>query len=198
MAKSTQQSMGDHAKKAGARQLTPEEEEELDAKVVADDEGKGDEGGADDGSLGVINTPEDGEGPPPWAMVPEDLKMPPDGKVVTYIRFRAAMTDYKSKGDRQCIIWNLTYADEKLAHKRCHGEPLRSLPEMTRAMIRAVDGKKVNWANPREAGGIDAWWDEIGAKCRSFLQAIYLRGHNATDQERVDFFGNCVVETSSR
>lgn len=191
--KGAQAQLDDHARKLGAKQLTPEEEAEIDALAAGEEVEPADE--SDEEAAAAADADVISDQPPKWAQVPDDLKMPPPGKAVIYVRIKAELTDYPDKGDRQCIMWNLTYADEKLAHKRCHGDPLRSLPEMVRAMVRSHDGVKTNWGNPRV---FDQWWDEIGGRARQLLQGIYLKRQGLTDVQRVDFFGNCVVETSSR
>ena len=81
---------------------------------------------------------------PAWAKVPADLKMP-HGVVVAYFRFKANWTAASHKGDRQCIIWSLTDKDERLALTRCADSPMNAQNELSKQMIRAIDGVKVDW-----------------------------------------------------
>lgn len=182
----------------GATQpLTEEEEAELDGAAggISAHVPEHAPAEAEDEESQLIEPESDvAHGPPDWAVLPEDFKIPA-GKRITYLRFPAELTDYPEKGDRQCVIWNLTYADEKAALKRCHGEALRTLPELVRASIRAHDGEKTNWADTRS---FERWWNEIGMKCRTLLQEIYVRSHGTSQEERADFFARCVVQATSR
>ena len=198
-----QMTLDDAAKKAGVLPLTPEEEARLDGRPsgrrqTQEPAEEPQEAAAVDDEAD-LSTRDADEAPPEWAQVPGDgFKLPPDGKEVLYIKIPGSLTDYKGKGDRQCIMWNLTYADEKNALKRCFNDPMRTTDEMTRQMIRAIDGRRVNWASPASPDGIDRWWDEIGIRARMLLKGIFVKRTSASQEERLDFFGNCVVETSSR
>lgn len=131
-----------------------------------------------------------GGGPPEWADIPADLKMP-DGRVITYVRLRAGTTDTPNAGDRQCIMWNLSAADEKIALKRTRGEALYTLDELTKQFVRSIDGKRVDWG--KGTGQIDRWWDAIGGKNRQQLKNIYAKAHSLTAEEQIDFLGSCIA-----
>lgn len=130
---------------------------------------------------------------PEWVIMPKDpnFKIPP-GRQLGFLRLRGEWTDTASKGDRQCIVWALTDADEKLALKRTQGDSSRFLAELTKQMIRAVDGQRVDWAKGHSTN-VNRWWNEVGAKCRKILQAYYHKTHSLEDVEIADFFANCVA-----
>jgi hypothetical protein len=152
------------------------EVEDVDPEVAADAE---DESPLD-------NAP--AEAFPPWVKLPKGMQLP-QGKQVFAVQFRAAWTDKPGKGDRQCLLWNLTEADEKFALKRCRGEVLRTLDELTKQMVRAVDGVEVNWLSVKP----DEFWNDIGGKCRSQLKSIYTKRHSFQEGEAADFLSNCVA-----
>jgi len=129
---------------------------------------------------------------PDWAIVPPTVTLP-KGRIVFYIRFRPEWTDVPGKGERQCILWNLTEADEKLAIKRTRGEALRTIDELTKQMIRVVDGVKSDWTGVTGAGSVSNFWTEIGGKCRQLLKNIYLKNHSLAPEETADFFGHCIA-----
>jgi hypothetical protein len=129
---------------------------------------------------------------PEWVKEPVGLKYPSGGRQATYVQFRAAWTDCPEKGDRQCILWNLSEADEKLALKRTRGESLRTIDELTKQMIRVVDGVKANWTGVGP-GSVDVFWNDIGAKCRQQLKNLYAKTHMFSAEDAVDFFTNCIA-----
>ena len=136
--------------------------------------------------------PED-TGPPEWADVPGDLKIP-SGVEVAYLRFKAAWTCAMDKGDRTCVVWPLTDKDEKLALTRIAHNPLSASSELAKQMVRAFDGMKVDWgATPGKAGNIDDFWREIGPKCRSMLQRYHSETHSMKPDELAYFFESCVA-----
>jgi hypothetical protein len=128
---------------------------------------------------------------PDWVMVPDGMKFP-EGKQVVATRFRADWTDKPSLGERQCMMWNLTDADEKLAQKRARGESLRYIDELAKQMIRVIDGKKVDWTH-RVAHNPDVFWSDIGAGCRKQLINVYVRRHAFSKEATVDFLTDCIA-----
>lgn len=137
------------------------------------------------------------DGLPDWVVLPKDFK-PPPGRIISFLRFRAQWTDTPHKGDRQCIIWNLTDADERVALKRAQTNDAMSIVnEFAKQCVRAVDGVKVNWAAPKGKGSIDEFWRDIGSKCRSQVATWYTRNHQLTQVELADFFENCVAVRTS-
>ncbi len=134
---------------------------------------------------------------PTWAVVPSGLK-PPRGRNVLFLRIPADFTDTPYKGERQCTIWTLSDGDEKMALRRCQGDPNRAASEYTRQMLRAVDGVVSAWDKPAGPGSVDEFWREIGAKGRNMLMRVYTQLHLPTDAEMANFFEHCVaVRTAS-
>jgi hypothetical protein len=134
----------------------------------------------------------EGDDVPPWALVPQHLRIP-KGRQVVFIRFRAEMTDTPLKGERQCMVWSLSDSEERLANDRCEGKNSRAPAEYTKQMVRAVDGIAVDWSRSRGPGSLDEFWREIGPKGRNMLLRIYTRLHLANDSEVTDFFESCVA-----
>lgn len=139
-----------------------------------------------------MRLPEPSAGIPEWMKVPRGLKFP-RGRLPVYVRFRAELTDVPTRGERQAICWALTDADEMLAYKRSMGDPARAIDELTKQMVRAVDGHQVDWSGGATPGSIDRWWTEIGGRCRSILKRVYMQTHQATEAEVRDFFENCIA-----
>jgi len=132
---------------------------------------------------------------PSWVKVPPGLK-PPKGRQVLFLRFKAAWTDTPHKGDRQAICWSLSDADEKVALMRAITAN-RTAYELAKQMVRVVDGHVASWDNSQVDGDIDRWWTEIGGKCRQILIRLFAKLHTPSEEERVDFFENCIeVRTS--
>jgi hypothetical protein len=130
---------------------------------------------------------------PAWAVIPDGLKVP-QGWQLWFVQFRAKLTSTPGKGDRHCVLWNLSEADEKLAAKRAKGDPMRIIDECAKQMIRAVDGAIADWSgNWASPGSIDTFWREIGGKARHKLKELYLKNHTMTTEETADFFENCVA-----
>lgn len=138
------------------------------------------------------------EGVPEWALVPANFSFPP-GWLVWFIRFPASMTNRPKGPERQCILWNLSEADEKRASKLARGDGIRVIDEMAKAMIRSIDGKKVSWkpVDPRapadETGNVSQFWTEIGGKCRHQLKSLYLKTHAMDGAENARFFESCIT-----
>jgi hypothetical protein len=129
---------------------------------------------------------------PEWVRVPNDFRIPRT-KQVFYIRFRAGMTDKPNKGERQCIIWSNNLGDQKLAIGRADRDPNKMSEQMAKQMVRAIDGVPADWTGEPGKGNIDVWWDEIGPKCRSILDRLFIQLHVANPDEVKDFFENCVA-----
>lgn len=128
---------------------------------------------------------------PDWVVVPQDLTLP-RGRTIGYMRFRAKWTDRPDLGDRQCILWNLTAADEKLAISRARGDSMRVFSEMGKQMVRAIDGVKVDWSGKLGPGNVQTFWDEIGTKCRAQIQNYYAKMHTLSMEDQADFFASCI------
>jgi hypothetical protein len=136
---------------------------------------------------------------PAWAIVPSGGEIPfvmPEGWVVFFIRFRAKWTNRPGSADRQCILWNLSESDEKRASARARGDGMRLVEEMSKQMIRAIDGERADWSGAPGPQNVGQFWSEIGGKCRYMLKSHYLKTHTMSTEETVDFFDNCVASRS--
>lgn len=133
---------------------------------------------------------------PPWVVFPPNFKVPA-GRTVTFIRLRASWTDTPKKGDRVIIVWPITDAEEDAALERCRGKGFRVIPECTKAMIRAIDGKYPAWPGMRnienESIPIQSFYRDIGAKCRALLETIYTQTHRLDQDDLIDFFRSCMA-----
>lgn len=128
---------------------------------------------------------------PAWVVVPAGLVMP-EGWQIYFLLFRAGWTNVPRLGDRHCIMWNLSEADEKLAARRSRGDANRIIDEMSKGMIRVIDGVRVDWSRG-PASNIEKFWDEIGGKCRHLVRSHYMKTHTLEAPDMSDFFDNCVA-----
>jgi hypothetical protein len=133
----------------------------------------------------------EGAGAPGWANIPSDFN-PPKGGQVIFLKFKAEWTCQPSKGDRQVICWPLTVRDEYNALQRAKGELLKTVDEMSKQMVRFIDGKPVDWTGSDQDASIDNFWREVGPRCRNLLHRVYTQTHTLNDEEHADFFENCV------
>jgi hypothetical protein len=136
------------------------------------------------------------EGVPEWASIPPNFAIPP-GKRLGWMRFRSEWTDAPMKGDRWCMMWPLSEAEEKIAYKRSNGDASRAIAELTKASIRLIDGAKVDRTGASGPGNVAIFWAEVGTKMRQMLQNYYLKTHTLTPEEQQDFFANCFVVTTA-
>lgn len=131
---------------------------------------------------------------PAWAAdkIPQGMRFP-RGIEVLFVRIRAEVTHARHKGDRILIVWGLTDADEKLALGRSMADGNRAAVEMTKQMVRAIDGAQVDWSGRPGSGNIEQLWREIGGKGRGQLTRLYTQLHVYDREEQRDFFENCVA-----
>ena len=145
---------------------------------------------------------------PEWVTWPASLKIA-RGKRVMFLRLRGEMTDAPHLGDRIVILWSLSVADERAARRRAKGDDDENVHELTKQMLRAIDGEIVSWDITAkvsqekrsqlaakmgvaiEGKDADKFWNEIGGKYRNVLTTIYMQLHTLTNAELVDFFQNC-------
>lgn len=160
--------------------------EEIDQEAAAASEGDPD-APVDDGGTGTNRWPD-------WAKIPDGFQLP-EGKTIFAVRFRAAWTDKPKMGDRVCILWNLTEADEKHASKRARGDFIQVMNEMTKQMIRIIDGAKADWSKPGRNNPA-TFYTDIGGACRQQLKNIYSKNHTLKTADAIDFFVNCVAVRS--
>lgn len=132
---------------------------------------------------------------PSWVKIPPGFKIPP-GVQVFFVRIRKGVTRVPGKGDRVVVMWDLTPTDEIFAYKRSSGDTQRAVGELTKQMIRAFDGQKVDWTRGA-ASNIETFWRDIGGRGRALLMNIYHRAHNLGADELVDFFLKCVAVRSA-
>jgi hypothetical protein len=184
------------------------------SKLVAEAQAAQEGGGAGPYVQDLDDDAEDGgeavdaqQGVPAWAKVPEGFAFPA-GWTVWFIRFPARMTNRPRGGERQCIVWNLSEADEKRASRAARGDGLRIIDEMTKATIRSIDGQRIKLGpsvaaaavgqSGEDAGfaNVTTFWTEIGGKCRHQLKSLYLKNHVMEAAENADFFENCVAPRS--
>ncbi len=180
-------------------EMTPEEEADLERakyEAAAPEKKKDDKQG--DALDRKADDPGDPDSIPEWVTFPPNFKIPP-GKTLGFIRFYGRWTERPEKGDRVCIVWPLSDADEKLAYKRTRGETARSLAELTKQMVRAIDGEKVTWSgNPQDGAIVDRFWEDIGPRCRQMLQTYYLKTHSFSQEDQAEFFLHCLVSRTAR
>lgn len=136
------------------------------------------------------------EGLPEFASLPPGFVIPP-GKRCGWMLFRAAWTDAPEKGDRWCMMWPLSEAEEKNAYKRTAGEGHRSIAELTKASIRIIDGVKADRTGPMSVGSVNMFWAQMGVKCRQLMMNYYLKTHTLSPEEQQDFFGSCFVVSTA-
>lgn len=194
-------------------ELEPEEEVENEGE---DDEPEKEEPEA---KRAVFDIPDAAPGGlPPWVLVPDGFRFP-RGKSLIFTRFKSSWTDTPWKGEpiidpktgkpyvehrpdgsekvilwRQCVCWQLSVGDKRLAIGRSMGDFQRAADEMTRQMIRIADGNRIDWT---EGGYVEVFWNEIGERCRGLLNRIFNRLHVLDVESTADFLQNCIEVRSS-
>ena len=186
-------------KKIGAKGANPQTFEEV-AKQVAQEQAKADEK-QDEG----LDPNDDEFSPlPEWALpLPPEVVLP-KARQIYVMRFRAKLTDTPKLGDRYCILWGLSEADEKLALKRTRGDSSMTMNEMSKQMIRVLgfirtsadgkeraEGEAPEWTSG--ASNLNSFWNAIGGKYRPQVKNAYMKMHTMEPGEIVDFFTNCVA-----
>lgn len=150
-------------------------------------------------------------GAPPWVRMPSGIVFP-RGRQVLFLRFAAKWTDTPHMGEplpvedaeaaaiagpggrwRQAICWPLSVGDEKLAIGRALGDNNRLSNELTKQMVRAIDGHMVDWTGAPGPGMIDVWWDQVGSRVRMRLSEIFTRLHVMSRDETASFIESCVA-----
>lgn len=134
---------------------------------------------------------------PEWAIMPEGIKYPEEGTQIAFFRIPAHWTRTPARGDRMCACWPITETEERLAYTRARGDGVRAISELTKATIRVVDGAKTDWSgNMKTQGSIVAFWSDIGPKGRAMIRNWYIKTHNVSDEEALDFFSNHFVNVT--
>jgi hypothetical protein len=157
------------------------------------DEGEGPE----DGEPGVQAPSKPRTGHPEWFVMPPN-GIPPvvkPGTPVAYVRMHARLTADPSRGERQCMLSLLRVKDQDQAHQRMRGvsDPMKAAAEYTKGCIRVIDGHLADWGTPlTPPAGVDIFWEEIGPAYRQRLTEWYLATHQMRQEDRLDFFTNCI------
>jgi hypothetical protein len=134
---------------------------------------------------------------PNWALIPpvDATGQPfrfPRGRSVLFVKLLKEWTDMPTAGDRQIICWPLTPGDYRFALDRAQGDGNRVNDELTKQMIRAIDGHPVDWS-AGTAYSPDIFWTQIGQKCRYLLTRIYLQLNTLSAKETRSFFETCIA-----
>lgn len=141
----------------------------------------------------------DDEAPPNWASLPDGLKEPPEGTQIAFMQIPAAWTRTPAKGDRVLACWPIGETEELLAYQRSRGSRERALSELTKAAVRMIDGHKADWSTDmNKPGSVMRFWSEIGPKGRAVVRNWYIRTHNVSDEEALDFFSKRFVNVTVR
>jgi hypothetical protein len=112
---------------AGAPRLSEAEQDQVEAEADAE------LGDTPDGSpLAEAASRREGEPHPVIARVkvPTGLAIPPY-KQIGYFLFRPELTERPDIGNRTCMTWGLTVAEERLARSATRGDSSRTYEEMT-------------------------------------------------------------------
>ena len=128
---------------------------------------------------------------PEWATIPADVKVPP-GRRVWYLKFKAAWTVTPDKGDRVCVLWPISDAEENIAAERSGDKRYKLLKETSKMMIRVIDGHKARHTRDGSTGDVTLFWEDIGPKCRQQIMSLYMRSHSLDNAEMMDFLANCM------
>jgi len=157
--------------------------------------------------VGLEPTPDETNDLPSWALPLPDGVVLPKGRQIYAMRFRAKLTDTPKMGDRYCLLWSLTEADEKFAYGRVRNVPAMTMNELSKQMIRVFGFVRVSETGKEHADGsaaapdwaetngqkILAFWNDIGAKCRTQVKNGYAKLHTMEVDEVIDFFTKCVA-----
>jgi hypothetical protein len=172
----------------GAPRLTEEEQQQIEAEVP---------GELPDGEPSPLERASDQTGDQPGdhviakVPVPGGLNIPPYASV-GYCRFKPGLTGRPDLGERTCITWGLTVADERLARQAARGDSSRTYEEMAKRMVRVVDGVKADWTGGNnKPGSVNRFWEQVWPKARTFLINQYIQTHTPTVEETADFFLDC-------
>jgi hypothetical protein len=182
-----------------------EEPQALQFEDFSDDAEKEDgEGAVGQGAVGV----------PDQFPLPKGMEFP-EGWQVWFLHFDSRDTNTPKKGApwvdpatgeprcdpetgkvllfRFCVLWNLSYTDEKRALRRAAGGALNVIEECSMAMIRSVDGHVADWLHDKGKDSTQQWWSEVGGKARHVIKSIYLRTHTMAPEESLRFFEQCAT-----
>ncbi len=128
----------------------------------------------------------------PRAMIPKDIVFP-RGIEVLFIKIPRKYTAAQHRGDRFLIVWGSSEADEKLSIGRAMGDNNRGVAELTKQVIRAVDGHIADWSGMPTPGSIDQIWREIGPKGRNLMIRLMTKINTLDEAELTYFFEACIA-----
>lgn len=133
---------------------------------------------------------------PDWVVIPPEVKMPPPGRRLVAIKFEPDITERADLGDRWCLCWSLSLNEERAATARMKGDPARFHFEMSKAMLKVIDGRPVDWSgaiNGVHGVNPDVFMEQIGFIGREILAMTFQRLHNMSAERRLDFHARCMV-----
>lgn len=149
-------------------------------------------------------------GAPPWAVIPQGLLFPRN-RMSLFFRIPSNWTysptvgiplrvetplDVAEAGEgglwRQFIVWPLSGGDQKLALGRAMQDPNRYAVELTKQMIRAVDGEVVDWSGVGGAS-INEVWEQIGGPSQNLLNRLWSQMHVLQKERLTRFFENYIA-----
>lgn len=128
----------------------------------------------------------------PRAMIPKDIAFP-KGIEVLFIKIPGKFTAARHRGDRFLIVWGSSEADEKLSIGRAMGDNNRGVAELTKQVIRAVDGHIADWSGMPTPGSIDQIWRELGPKGRNLMIRLMTKINTLDESELTYFFEACIA-----
>ena len=179
---------------AAAPRLTPEEEAQIEAEEDAEVLG---DGPVDSPLREAADRPPEADHPViAMVPVPPDLAFPP-WKQIGYFLFKPGLTERPDLGNRTCVTWGLSVADERLSKQAARGDSSRTYEELAKRTIRVLDGVRADWTGKGGRGSVNRFWEEIGPKARSFIINAYMQTHTPTAEETADFFVNCTTYRTS-
>lgn len=138
--------------------------------------------------------PADDNALPEWVTFPPGFKIPAR-KSVAFMLFKARWCEKPELGDRWCLLWPLSDADEKLATTRARGDHLRAVTELAKQTVRVIDGNRADWTKTpgqTHVYDVDKFWNEIGARCRNLVTNYYAKMHILSREDQADFLENCL------
>jgi hypothetical protein len=152
-------------------------------------------------------------GIPAWAVVPPGLVFPRH-RLAVFMRIPSSWTyapavgiplkvetalDIAEAGGvagglwRQIVVWPLSIGDQKLALGRAMADPNRFPQELTKQMVRAVDGEVVDWSGAGGAANLDTLWEQLGGPGQNLLNRIWSQLHVLQKDRLTRFFENYIA-----
>ena len=172
---------------------------DVEVRALAPEEDVAEQPGTADQPKRVTDT----AGRPAWCKpFPPNFQVP-KGKSLVFMRFRAEWTETPHLGERQCVCWGITVGEEYIADKRADERGTRAIPERAKLGIRLVATGDAATLLPVDASksvaeaDVDIFWEQIGLKCRTLLTNSFIQTHSLSEDQRRDFFENCIEVRSA-